>query len=267
MKSPDYAEENGFVTPIQLKGKLLSGDMSPKSMADLSPSIPAESAASDNTSRKLDVPDVILFERSSRGMTKHGVKTTKIDPKSVAVLDGRVLIKIDGEIDKRCSAVKQGLVSFKEDGSLDTSKKSSPLFSSNELQTLSTAACHIVSFEVINALCTLHDVTFTKESFDQTVRSMNKDDNLPLKSTVGNMSGTYHMKDKGDRSLDQEIIQAFKTGTVLSDAAAARARRQIFLLLGSKGQMPQHLLEKAREVYSHVSLYARTPSLPALRTR
>ena len=185
---------------------------------------------------------------SSRGMAKHGQKTDVIDLNSKAVKDGVVKVKKDGTMDKRCQAVKQGLVTFNEKGELNVNKNSQ-LFANKELRTLSTQASHINSFEVADAIFNVTGLSVDQSEAEQVVRSLNRDDNLPLKSTDGNLSGTLTMPDGGDRALDQEIISSITNGTILSTKAASRARRQIALVLNSKGDMPDKVIEAYKTEY------------------
>ena len=53
---------------------------------------------------------------SNLGFEKHGKKTTKIEKASPAVKEGLVKLKINGQIDGRCSAVKKGLVTLDKEG-------------------------------------------------------------------------------------------------------------------------------------------------------
>lgn len=188
---------------------------------------------------------------SSLGMEKHGNKTDIIDANSKAVKDGTVKIKIDGTIDKRCQAVKQGLVTFKDNGKLNVNKNSE-LIKSKELRTLSTNASHINSFEVADAIFRSSGLSVSRHEAEQIVRSLNKDDNLPLKTIAGNLSGTLTMPGGGDRALDQEIVSGILKGTTLSTKAAERARRQITVILNSKGDMPDKVIETYKSIYKNL---------------
>ena len=188
---------------------------------------------------------------SSLGMEKHGVKSDKIDPNSKAVKNGTVKVKIDGTIDKRCQAVKQGLVTFNDNGKLNVNK-SSELIRSKELRTLSTNASHINSFEVADALFKVSGLSLSRQESEKLVRSLNRDDNLPLKSISGNLSGTLTMPEGGDRALDQEIASGILNGIKLSPKAAARARRQIAVILNSKGDIPDKVIEAYKSIYKNL---------------
>ena len=191
------------------------------------------------------------FGFSSLGMDKHGVQSDMIDRNSKAVKNGTVKVKIDGTIDKRCQAVKQGLVTFKDNGKLNVNK-TSELIKSKELRTLSTNASHINSFEVADAVFKASGLSLSRQEAEQLIRSLNRDDNLPLKTISGNLSGTLTMRDGGDRALDKEIASGILNGTNLSPKAAARARRQIAVILNSKGDMPDKVIETYKCVYKNL---------------
>jgi hypothetical protein len=120
-------------------------------------------------------------------------------------------------------------------------------FGSEVPQTKSNHACHILSFEVMDQIFALTNSEANLEVAQGIVNSMNKDDNLIPKDPSGNM---FDPDGKGDRALDEEIIAALETGGMLSKAASARARRQIQLILNSKGQFPILLIRAAREKYT-----------------
>jgi hypothetical protein len=185
---------------------------------------------------------------SSQGQTKRGQKTEEIFEGSRAVKSGDVLIKLDGTIDQRSKAVKSGSVVLREDGAISSSE--SHLIQSKELRTKSTHACHIVSFEVMDYIFNSSHLEVSEEVAADIVRALNKDDNLLIKSVAGNYSGTISAEGRGDRSLDSEIIAALASGGRLSEAASARARRQIQLILNSRGQFPIPLIRAAREKYT-----------------
>jgi hypothetical protein len=226
-----------------------------KEALELSKSILFDENEEDVTQQELLSPVLQMFSRgnldatfgpgfSSKGMKKHGETTDEIYQLSQAVQSGVVLLKKDGTIDKRSEAVKRGEILFKENGKIDITK--SKLFQEKHIRTNSTAACHIVSFEVVDAVYQQSNFLLNKETAES--------DNLYLKSTQGNINGTFYMEGQGDRALDAEIKNAIAgVGRgKLSEKAANRAKRQISIILNSKDEIPLEIIESFRELYNRL---------------
>jgi len=183
------------------------------------------------------------------GFEKHGTheKNKIVASRSSAVQNGSVILKEDGTVDRRCAAARQGLLLFDEKGNI---RKESPLVQSRQVSLAMTDACHVNSFEVMDALVKKRGLAIPRSDAAEIVRALNRDDNLPLKSYDGNRDGTVTMQGKGDRALDEEIINAMTSGSRLSKAAAARARRQAQIWMASDGLVKREYLEIIREEYS-----------------
>ena len=185
----------------------------------------------------------------SKGMKKKGEINRKIDERlsKKAIEDGIIKFTKNREIDKRIKAIRDGDIVFDSNGDIDPKSK---LVKSGAIVFQTTNACHIQSFEITDAVFKKEKINLTKNECEMVIKGINKDDNLTIKSYLGNLNGTKSMKNKGDHALDKEIINSIDSKTKLNLKTTERAHRIIHIVLNSKNQYPIKVIEAFRNVFS-----------------
>ena len=193
------------------------------------------------------------------GRTKKGKYSLEINPNCDAVKDGRVNLLPNGKIDPKSPAVLDGSVKLHtttrsthpkhEPG--DINKKDSALWHVREIETAETNACHILSFEILDAIVKILGLTLTAEEVKLMIPLVvNSAENLPEKPRDKNMSGSKSQPGLGDRALDNEIISNLPPGGLgcLTEEAAKRARQQVEMI--KKLPIPKSKRRQMLRLYS-----------------